>query len=275
MLLNVDGLDKKWNKGVKSIFEGELGWHAPGDVETYSSPLIFRRVNSGKQGEIRQYDSSTLGRGTEIDICRYAKDVEAENRPSNGKKVRLLSVSNRKLSVGFFFFFFCFFFSSSFLTRQVIILQIKIAVVVETPSKPNHRRTEPPTAVVMSEMLVIACTTCWRHVFCQGSDRYKIQEEKCLGRRVLSRDKIRKSDFHICVLYFVATTIENSKSLYKTRKLFSFVFCILSTTRNDLSEHLHFFIHFCQIKNLTRNFELRVTVIKSILRMNGCERNYM
>ena len=61
----------------------------------------------------------------------------------------------------------------------------------------------------------------------------KIQEERCLGRLV-SRDKIRKSDFHICVLYFVATTIENSKSLYKTRKLFSFVFCILLTTRNDL-----------------------------------------
>lgn len=96
MLLNVDGLDKQWNMGVKSIFEGELGWHAPGDVETYSAPLIFRRVNSGKQGEIRQYDSSTLGNGTENDYCRYANDVEGENIPSNGKKIRLLSVSNKK-----------------------------------------------------------------------------------------------------------------------------------------------------------------------------------
>ena len=44
MLLHVDGLDKKWKKGVKSPFQGELGWHASGDVITYA-PLIFRRIN--------------------------------------------------------------------------------------------------------------------------------------------------------------------------------------------------------------------------------------
>ena len=45
MLLNVDGLDKRWKKGVASPFEGELGWHAVGDVETYA-PLIFRKVRN-------------------------------------------------------------------------------------------------------------------------------------------------------------------------------------------------------------------------------------
>ena len=46
MLLNIDGLDKKRKKSVPSPFEGELGWHAVGDVETYA-PLIFRRVRDG------------------------------------------------------------------------------------------------------------------------------------------------------------------------------------------------------------------------------------
>ena len=45
MLLNIDGLHKKWRKGVKSPFQGELGWHAVGDVEKYA-PLIFRRINN-------------------------------------------------------------------------------------------------------------------------------------------------------------------------------------------------------------------------------------
>ena len=40
MLLNIDGLDKRWKNGIKSPFEGELGWYAPGDVEDYA-PLFF------------------------------------------------------------------------------------------------------------------------------------------------------------------------------------------------------------------------------------------
>ena len=46
MLLNVDRLNKKWKKVVRKPFEGELGWHAVGDVETFA-PLIFRRVRDG------------------------------------------------------------------------------------------------------------------------------------------------------------------------------------------------------------------------------------
>ena len=60
MLLNVDGLDKKWKKGVKSPFQGELGWHATGDVETYA-PLIFRRVNDNLNPDsIRTLDLSLI-----------------------------------------------------------------------------------------------------------------------------------------------------------------------------------------------------------------------
>ena len=60
MLLNIDGLDKRWEKGVKSPFEGELGWHALNDVERYA-PLIFRRVLSNLSN-VRTLDSSTMSR---------------------------------------------------------------------------------------------------------------------------------------------------------------------------------------------------------------------
>ena len=74
MLLNVDGLDKKWKKGLPSPFEGELGWHAVGDVETYA-PLIFRRVRDGC--DIRELDTSQFARGN--DLCNNLLDNREEN----------------------------------------------------------------------------------------------------------------------------------------------------------------------------------------------------
>ena len=60
MLLNIDGLNISWKKGVPSPFEGELGWHAVGDVEEYA-PLIFRRVrNNLAANDIRSFDASRI-----------------------------------------------------------------------------------------------------------------------------------------------------------------------------------------------------------------------
>ena len=93
MLLNVDGLDKRWKKGVKSDFEGELGWHAPGDVETYCSPLIFRRVSSGRQGQpVRAFDASTMGNNTTNVI---PEEGHMEHEIIIGKKRNLLSITNK------------------------------------------------------------------------------------------------------------------------------------------------------------------------------------
>jgi hypothetical protein len=58
MLLDVDGLNKQWKKGVKSIFEGELGWHTSDDIEVYA-PKIFRRVHGG----------GGLGNPRQLDLC--------------------------------------------------------------------------------------------------------------------------------------------------------------------------------------------------------------
>ena len=56
MLLNIDGLDVKRNEGVKSLYEGEMGWHKNGLVEQHIS-LIFARVNRGLNYR-REFDES-------------------------------------------------------------------------------------------------------------------------------------------------------------------------------------------------------------------------
>lgn len=96
MLLNVDGLDKKWTKGVKSAFEGRLGWHDEGDVENYSSPLIFRRVNNGVPGHIiREYDCSSIGIGTGMVEYNVEEedDIDDNNVIRNNKS--LITISNK------------------------------------------------------------------------------------------------------------------------------------------------------------------------------------
>lgn len=97
MLLNIDGLDKRWNKGVSSAYEGELGWHAAGDVENYAL-LIFRRVRSGIPGNIRQLDmSSTQSNDVQYgdtDREEEREDVEEEG-DKNDKTYRVLHMSNK------------------------------------------------------------------------------------------------------------------------------------------------------------------------------------
>lgn len=82
MLLNIDGLDKKWKKGVKSPFQGELGWHAVGDVETYA-PLIFRRVND--VGRIRELDTSKFARGNDLCVANLDYSEEKNDEIINDK----------------------------------------------------------------------------------------------------------------------------------------------------------------------------------------------
>lgn len=78
MLLNCDGLDKRWNKGVVSPFQGELGWHAPGDTESFCDPIIFQRFRSGQQGSNpRAYDCSLIGAGEEE--IRHIPDQRGNN----------------------------------------------------------------------------------------------------------------------------------------------------------------------------------------------------
>lgn len=90
MLLNVDGLDRRWKKGVPSPFEGELGWHAVGDVETYA-PLIFRRVRNNC-GNIRAYDASK----TPVENFMYGPLLEDEEEEINRRtSFKILKLTNK------------------------------------------------------------------------------------------------------------------------------------------------------------------------------------
>ena len=92
MLLNVDGLDRRWKKGVPSPFEGELGWHAVGDVETYA-PLIFRRVGNNC-GDIRAYNASKFP----VEDFMYGPVLEDEEEEINRRtRFKILKLTNNKL----------------------------------------------------------------------------------------------------------------------------------------------------------------------------------
>ena len=77
MLLHCDGLDRRWNKGVISPFQGELGWHAPGVIQSYCDPIIIRRFRSGRQGNNPcAFDCSIL---ESDEINRINKDVGVDD----------------------------------------------------------------------------------------------------------------------------------------------------------------------------------------------------
>ena len=92
MLLDVDGLDKKWKKGVKSTFERELGWHTTNDIETYA-PKIFRRVNGGTNN--RQLDLCPVGgRPIAFEDIENIPDEEDEIEVKK-KTCKILNMTNK------------------------------------------------------------------------------------------------------------------------------------------------------------------------------------
>jgi hypothetical protein len=70
-LLNVDGLNVRWNSGVPSDWEGELGQHDHRDVLRHAVPNAIRNLQS--PAELRRYDGSGLGVGV-----TYGNDVDDE-----------------------------------------------------------------------------------------------------------------------------------------------------------------------------------------------------
>lgn len=61
-LLEIDGLDERWENGVASDWEGELGEHSEADVRRHL-PFAVQRLHS--PAEIRGFDASGLHRGND------------------------------------------------------------------------------------------------------------------------------------------------------------------------------------------------------------------
>jgi hypothetical protein len=93
MLLNIDGLDIRWNEGVKSPYEGEMGWHENGVVE-HNVPLIFSRVNGGLNN-VREYDETMSH--DKIPIAYGIGDMIDEFPANNIKSIRKISFKSFRL----------------------------------------------------------------------------------------------------------------------------------------------------------------------------------
>ena len=92
MLLYCDGLDRRWSKEVISPFQGELGWHAPGDTEAYCDPIIFRRSRSGRQGNNpRAFDCSILDEISRINKNVGVDDNDVINEVQEARSLQTLS----------------------------------------------------------------------------------------------------------------------------------------------------------------------------------------
>ena len=92
MLLDIDGLNKKWKKGMKSTFEGELGWHTTNDIDTYA-PKIFSRIKRGINN--RQLDLCPVGgRPIAFEDIENISDEEDEIEVKK-KTYQILNMTNK------------------------------------------------------------------------------------------------------------------------------------------------------------------------------------
>ena len=78
-LLTEDGLDVSWKEGIPTDWEGEAGEHDPDDVIRHSFPIA--RINNIDVNEIRRFDSSGLGYGT--DVMMEGSDRNEESSQEN------------------------------------------------------------------------------------------------------------------------------------------------------------------------------------------------
>ena len=79
-LLEVDGLDEKWESGVPSEWEGELGDQDDEDIEHYGEPFALQRLHS--PAARRQYDTSGIGVGKD-GIVSVEEECETTNTYSS------------------------------------------------------------------------------------------------------------------------------------------------------------------------------------------------
>ena len=74
--MEIDGYDKTWENGLRSDWESELGDHEYNDVVRFEPNFAMSRLNN--PGEVRNYDTSGLGVGTDIfndDTLDHIDDV--------------------------------------------------------------------------------------------------------------------------------------------------------------------------------------------------------
>jgi hypothetical protein len=99
MLLEIDGLDKAWESGVPSDWEGELGLFSGNDVQAHV-PFAIRRAMANS---LRTYDAAS--NYDETDALMDVR-LESERDPNENRTVAQATVNGirivRRLSLRFF-----------------------------------------------------------------------------------------------------------------------------------------------------------------------------
>ena len=94
MLLQFDGLDKRWKEGIPSPYEGELGWHENGDVQR-NVPLLFARANC-KNSYLRKFDASNSVSKITTDYSDGFDSEESHYDPQNIEGKNISSITLKK-----------------------------------------------------------------------------------------------------------------------------------------------------------------------------------
>ena len=91
MLLEVDGLNKKWYEGVPSDYEGVMGLHEARDVRAHVAPAVYGRI-----ADIRNYNPALPYRIEQPAFRPHEGQGEAVNdgRPTNIKNLSLNGFRN-------------------------------------------------------------------------------------------------------------------------------------------------------------------------------------
>jgi hypothetical protein len=101
-LLEVDGLDDKWENGVPSDWEGELGLFSKEDTIRHIEPFAIQRLN------LNAYDTSAMGKGNDMNIRNEYDDDSNDDESINIEEERADNIDEqkvrhvRKLSLDFF-----------------------------------------------------------------------------------------------------------------------------------------------------------------------------
>ena len=90
MLLDSDGLSGEWDHNVPSDWEGELGDHNSSIV--FDTLTFAGRLLAVTDSELRRYDSSAMGSGTDYDptVGDESEDHDVQPDPVDQHQVRLV-----------------------------------------------------------------------------------------------------------------------------------------------------------------------------------------
>jgi DDE superfamily endonuclease len=83
LLLEVDGLDKRWEEGVQSDWEGELGDNDPAEIERHA-PFAIQRLNNPERFGSRQHERESAAPAPLVDTGPRGEDDDDASQNLDG-----------------------------------------------------------------------------------------------------------------------------------------------------------------------------------------------